>query len=66
MNTTTLLRRIDKYCRINSGGRYQTGETKFLKDVGVHIGVIKCLRNGGEPRADTLNKMDEFLREKGY
>jgi hypothetical protein len=66
MNTTRLLQRISKYCRDHSGGQSQTGESAFCLSSGVHIGVLKSMRNGGEPRQFTLDRMDKFLREKGY
>lgn len=66
INTTRLLRRVEKYCASIGGGRHQSGETKFSMEAVGHQNVVTRLRRGSPIGQPLLEKMDTFLTDRGF
>jgi hypothetical protein len=67
INTTRMLRRIEKYLAAgNRGGRRQTGETALGIAATDEPTFVRRLRRGAAIRMPLLSKMDEFLTREGY
>lgn len=66
INTTRLLRRIEKYCKATHKARCGTGESTFAKNAGVDANIVARMRRGSDVGEPTLRRMDTFLADRGY
>jgi hypothetical protein len=66
INTTRLLRRIERYLADNGGGKRQTGVYAFCREADVYGMFVAQLRKGASVGEIFLKRADDFLTARGY